>query len=134
LAEKIVYAIEHPDERARLAAKLLASRRKIRRHGLRAEMERLYTLLHQVSPPLEAPRHLVAGPVVFDARRGRRERRAFALVVRPLADRPAGAMLLDVRPGLIAAALVFFVYGGMALSVDFPRRRSAFKATRRPTT
>ena len=40
------------------------------------------------------------------------------------ADRPA----LDVRPGLIAAAIVCFVYGGLALSVDFPRAAFGFQS------
>ena len=36
----------------------------------------------------------------------------------------AQANVIDVRPGLVAAAIVFFVYGGLALSVDFPRAAS----------
>ncbi len=35
---------------------------------------------------------------------------------------------IDVRPGLIATALVFFVYGGLALSVDFPRAAFGFQS------
>ena len=34
----------------------------------------------------------------------------------------------DVVPGLIAAALVLAVYGGLALSVDFPRAAGGFKS------
>ena len=48
--------------------------------------------------------------------------------VRQPADRAPGARPLDARPGLIAAALVFFVYGGMALSVDFPRAAFGFQS------
>ena len=35
------------------------------------------------------------------------------------APRPS-ARPLDTRPGLIVAAIVLAVYGGLALSVDFP--------------
>jgi hypothetical protein len=35
---------------------------------------------------------------------------------------------IDVRPGLVAAALVFFLYGGLALSVDFPRAAFGFQS------
>ena len=42
--------------------------------------------------------------------------------------RAPGARPLDARPGLIAAALVFFVYGGLALSVDFPRAAFGFQS------
>jgi hypothetical protein len=35
---------------------------------------------------------------------------------------------VDVRPGLVAAAVVFFIYGGLALSVDFPRAALGFQS------
>ncbi len=35
---------------------------------------------------------------------------------------------LDVIPGLVAAALVLAIYGGLALSVDFPRAAFGFKS------
>jgi hypothetical protein len=36
-------------------------------------------------------------------------------------DKPAKVAAMELRPGLIAAAIVFVLYGGVALSVDFPR-------------
>jgi hypothetical protein len=56
--------------------------------------------------------------------------------VRPLPASPphafatpvAQADVIDVRPGLVAAAVVFFVYGGLALSVDFPRAAFGFQS------
>jgi glycosyltransferase involved in cell wall biosynthesis len=51
LAEKMIWAIDHPDERARLAA---AARIKSRAYDIAAfvrKMERLYTLMHEVSRP-----------------------------------------------------------------------------------
>ena len=35
---------------------------------------------------------------------------------------------LDLRPGVIASMLVLFVYGGLALSVDFPRAAYGFQS------
>ena len=45
------------------------------------------------------------------------------LVTPPVSRRP-----LDLTPGLIVAALVLAVYGGLALSVDFPRAAIGFKS------
>jgi hypothetical protein len=41
---------------------------------------------------------------------------------------PSLARPLDVTPGLVLAALVLAVYGGLALSVDFPRAAFGFKS------
>lgn len=41
---------------------------------------------------------------------------------------PPPARPLDVTPGLVAAALVLAVYGGLGLSVDFPRAAFGFKS------
>jgi len=49
LAEKIVYAIDHPDERARLAANAGESSKNFDVTAFVRKMERLYTLLHRVS-------------------------------------------------------------------------------------
>ena len=49
LADKIVWAIDHPEERARLGA---AARHTGRQYDIRVfvrKMERLYTLLHETS-------------------------------------------------------------------------------------
>ena len=51
LAEKIVYAIEHPEERARLAASAGESAKTFDITAFVRKMERLYTLLHDVSRP-----------------------------------------------------------------------------------
>ena len=51
LAERIVYAIEHPDERARLAASAGSRRSDFDITAFVRKMERLYTLLHDVSRP-----------------------------------------------------------------------------------
>jgi glycosyltransferase involved in cell wall biosynthesis len=51
LAERIVYAIEHPDERARLAANAGQSATAFDITAFVRKMERLYTLLHEVSRP-----------------------------------------------------------------------------------
>jgi hypothetical protein len=40
----------------------------------------------------------------------------------------AGARPLDPRPGLLAAAVLMVVYGGFALSVDFPRAAYGFQS------
>ena len=36
--------------------------------------------------------------------------------------------MIEVRPGVLAAAVVFCVYGGLALSVDFPRAALGFQS------
>jgi hypothetical protein len=41
---------------------------------------------------------------------------------------PTPARPLDVTPGLIVGALVLALYGGLALSVDFPRAAGGFKS------
>lgn len=41
---------------------------------------------------------------------------------------PAPKRALDVTPGLIVAALILALYGGLALSVDFPRAAGGFKS------
>jgi glycosyltransferase involved in cell wall biosynthesis len=51
LAEKIVYAIEHPEERARLAAAAGDAAKMFDISAFVRKMERLYTLLHEVSRP-----------------------------------------------------------------------------------
>ena len=51
LAERIVYAIEHPAERARLAANAGQSAHTFDITAFVRKMERLYTLLHEVSRP-----------------------------------------------------------------------------------
>jgi glycosyltransferase involved in cell wall biosynthesis len=51
LAERIVYAIEHPAERARLAANAGQSAHTFDITAFVRKMERLYTLLHDVSRP-----------------------------------------------------------------------------------
>ena len=49
LAEKIVWAIDHPEDRARLAAAARVSGRRYDITVFVRKMERLYTLLHEVS-------------------------------------------------------------------------------------
>ena len=49
LADKIVWAIDHPDERARLGAAARATGRQYDISAFVRKMERLYTLLHEVS-------------------------------------------------------------------------------------
>jgi glycosyltransferase involved in cell wall biosynthesis len=51
LAQGIVFAIEHPDERARLAANAGQAARSFDITAFVRKMERLYTLLHDVSRP-----------------------------------------------------------------------------------
>jgi glycosyltransferase involved in cell wall biosynthesis len=51
LAQRVVYAIEHPDERARLAANAGQAARSFDITAFVRKMERLYTLLHDVSRP-----------------------------------------------------------------------------------
>ena len=75
LADKIVWAMDHPDERARLSA---AARVTGRRYDIGAfvrKMERLYTLLHDVSRRDAPPRRRRGGSVVpvlrAEARRSR---------------------------------------------------------------
>ena len=51
LAQRVVYAIEHPDERARLAANAGQAARSFDITAFVRKMERLYTLLHEVSRP-----------------------------------------------------------------------------------
>jgi len=51
LAQGIVHAIEHPDERARLAANAGQAARSFDITAFVRKMERLYTLLHDVSRP-----------------------------------------------------------------------------------
>ncbi len=41
---------------------------------------------------------------------------------------PPSARPLDLTPGLVAALLVLAVYGGMALSIDYPRAAFGFKS------
>jgi hypothetical protein len=43
-------------------------------------------------------------------------------------EAPAGARPLQLGPGLIVAALVLAVYGGLGLSVDFPAAAGGFKS------
>ena len=43
-------------------------------------------------------------------------------------EAPPGARPLQLGPGLIAAALVLAVYGGLGLSVDFPAAAGGFKS------
>jgi glycosyltransferase involved in cell wall biosynthesis len=49
LAEKIVWAIDHPEERARLGAAARVTGRRYDIDAFVKKMERLYTLLHEVS-------------------------------------------------------------------------------------
>jgi glycosyltransferase involved in cell wall biosynthesis len=49
LAEKIVWIVDHPDERARLAAAARISGQRYDIGVFVRKMERLYTLLHEVS-------------------------------------------------------------------------------------
>ncbi len=51
LADRIVYAIEHPDERAMLAARAGEAARSFDITAFVRKMERLYQLLHEVSRP-----------------------------------------------------------------------------------
>ena len=51
LAEKIIWAIDHPAERARLAAAARVTGRKYGIDAFVTKMERLYTLMHEVSRP-----------------------------------------------------------------------------------
>jgi hypothetical protein len=44
-----------------------------------------------------------------------------------IVDQP-GVRILDLRPGLIAAGLFLCLYGGLALTVDFPRVTQGFKS------
>ena len=44
-----------------------------------------------------------------------------------MVDQPA-VPTSNVRPGLVAAALLLCVYGALALTVDFPRAAFAFKS------
>jgi len=44
-----------------------------------------------------------------------------------IVDQP-GVRTVDLRPGLIAAALFLCIYGGLALTVDFPRVSQGFKS------
>ena len=44
-----------------------------------------------------------------------------------IVDQP-GVRTVDLRPGLVAAGLFLCVYGGLALSVDFPRTAQGFKS------
>ena len=67
LADKIVYAIEHPDERARLAANAGESARQFDITAFVRKMERLYTLLHEVSRPTHR-RGILAQDLSFLAR------------------------------------------------------------------
>jgi glycosyltransferase involved in cell wall biosynthesis len=51
LADKIVWAIDHPDARARLGAEARITGRKYDIEVFVRKMERLYTLMHEVSRP-----------------------------------------------------------------------------------
>jgi glycosyltransferase involved in cell wall biosynthesis len=59
LAEKIVWIVDHPDERARLAAAARISGQRYDISVFVRKMERLYTLLHQGladdTPPGRSP-------------------------------------------------------------------------------
>ena len=68
LAAAIIWMIDHPDERARFAAAAAAAGRQFGIDAFVRKMERLYTLLQQVSRADEAPRHPAAGPLVPDGR------------------------------------------------------------------
>jgi hypothetical protein len=51
------------------------------------------------------------------------------VIVEAHASVPASAgRAIEMKPGLIAAALVLFFYGGMALSVDFPQAAHGFQS------
>ena len=51
LADKIVWAMDHPDERARLSAAARVTGRRYDISAFVGKMERLYTLMHEVSRP-----------------------------------------------------------------------------------
>jgi glycosyltransferase involved in cell wall biosynthesis len=51
LARRVVYAIEHPDERARMSARARESARDFDINAFVRKMERLYPLLHDLSRP-----------------------------------------------------------------------------------
>ncbi len=51
LAERIVYAIEHPDERAAMGARAREAGRSFDINAFVQKMERLYPMLHQLSRP-----------------------------------------------------------------------------------
>jgi glycosyltransferase involved in cell wall biosynthesis len=64
LADKIVWAIDHPDERRRLGAAARVTGRKYDIDGFVRKMERLYTLMHEVSRPTHR-RGVIAADLSF---------------------------------------------------------------------
>jgi hypothetical protein len=49
LADKIIWAIDHPDERARMSAHARRTGQQFSIDGFVKKMEQLYVLLHEVS-------------------------------------------------------------------------------------
>ena len=117
--------IDHPDERAAHGARRArASARDFDIAAFVRKMERLYALLHDLSRPTQRQGILQRRPVVPESGRAGMSKPAFGSVAVP---RPS-ARPLDARPGLIVAAIVLAIYGGLALSVDFPHASYGFQS------
>ena len=102
LAERIVYAIEHPDERAALGARGARRRAAVRHQRVRAENGAALSAAPRVVAPDAAPRHPRAGPLVSRTGRCRRDARRRRPCARPtLAARSTCARARGVAAGAL---------------------------------
>ena len=111
LAREIVWMIDHPADRERLGAAAREAGREYRHRRVRPQDAAAVRAAARRVAAHEAAGRPRRRPVVP-------RRRGGPVTTAPAA--PAAHAPMQAGPGLLAALVVFAVYGGLALTVDFP--------------